>query len=111
MSSSMMFLSPRSYQVKMSVKTPSGWIQLRSDCANGYLYNGWYRLRIEKNGAAAMNYSLSRSGVGVTDLISCQNLGSPFSSLARVEWCSTLNPVVSPIIFWDEHTVSLISIS
>jgi uncharacterized repeat protein (TIGR01451 family) len=99
------------YQVKMSVKTPSGWIQLRSDCPNGYLYNGWYRLRIEKNGAVAMNYSLSRSGVGVTDLISCQNLGSPFSSLARVEWRSTLNPVVSPIIFWDEHTVSLISVS
>ena len=100
-----------SYQVKMSVKTSTGWVQLRSDYENGYLYNGWYKLRIEKNGASAMNYSLMRNGVGVTDLITCQGLGSPFSSLARVEWCSTQNPVVSPIVFWDEHTVSLISIT
>ncbi|HWR27935.1 MAG TPA: DUF11 domain-containing protein [Candidatus Thermoplasmatota archaeon] len=99
------------YQVKMSVKTPTGWVQLHSDYENGYLYNGWYKLRIEKNGNTAMNYSLMRNGVGVTDLISCQGLGSPFSSLAQVKWCSTLNPVVSPIVFWDEHTVSLISIS
>jgi uncharacterized repeat protein (TIGR01451 family) len=99
------------YQVKMDVKTPNGWVQLRSDFENGYLYNGWYKLRIEKNGDTAMNYSLTRNGVGVTDLITCQGLGSPFSSLARIEWCSTLNPVVSPIIFWDEHTVSLIPIS
>jgi uncharacterized repeat protein (TIGR01451 family) len=99
------------YQVKMSIKTPSGWVQLDSDYANGYLYNGWYKLRIEKNGDAAMNYSLSRSGGGVTDFVTGQGLGSSFSNLARVEWYSTYNPVVSPIIFWDEHTVSLISIS
>lgn len=105
--------APRSscYQVKMSIKTPSGWVQLHSDYANGYLYNGWYKLRIEKNGDAAMNYSLSRSGVGMTDFVTGQGLGSSFSDLARVEWYSTRNPVVSPIVFWDEHTVSLISIS
>jgi uncharacterized repeat protein (TIGR01451 family) len=99
------------YQVKLSYKTPTGWVQLHSDYTNGYLYNGWYKLRIEKNGEAAMNYSLSRSGVGVTDFMTGQGLGSSFSDLARVEWCSTKNPVVSPIVFWDEHTVSLISIS
>ncbi len=99
------------YQVKMSIRTPSGWIQLHSDYANGYLYNGWYKLRIEKNGDTAMNYSLSRPGAGVTDLATGQGLGSSFSNLARVEWYSTRNPVVSPIVFWDEHTVSLVSIS
>jgi uncharacterized repeat protein (TIGR01451 family) len=100
------------YQVKMSIKTPSGWVQLHSDYANGYLYNGWYKLRIEKNGDAAMNYSLSRpGGVGMTDFVTGQGLGSSFSNLARVEWYSTRNPVVSPIVFWDEHTVSLVSIS
>ena len=100
-----------SYQVKMSVKTPSGWVQLHSDYQNGYLYNGWYKLRIEKNGNSAMNFSLIRNGIGVTEQVSCQGLGSPFSSLAHVEWRSTKNPVVSPIMFWDEHTVSLITIS
>jgi len=100
-----------SYQVKMSIKTPTGWVQLHSDYTNGYLYNAWYNLRIEKNGETAMNYSLSRNGVGVTDQITMQGLGSSFSNLAHVEWRSTLNPVVSPIIFWDEHSVSLISIT
>ncbi len=97
-----------SYQVKMSVKTSTGWVQLHSDYQNGYLYNGWYKLRIENYGDSAMNCSLMRNGVGITELITCQGLGSPFSSLARVEWCSTQNPVVSPIVFWDEHTVSLV---
>jgi uncharacterized repeat protein (TIGR01451 family) len=93
------------YQVKMSVKIPSGWIPLHS----GYLYNGWYKLRIEKNGDASMNYSLSGSGISVS--VPIQGLGSSFSNLARVEWYSTRDPVVSPIIFWDEHTVNLVSIS
>lgn len=100
-----------SYQVRLSVKTPSGWVQLDSDYTNGYLYNGWYKLRIEKNGDAAMNYSLSRSGVGITDSIAEQGLGASFSDLTRVEWYSTYCPVVSPIFFWDEHTVSLVTIS
>jgi uncharacterized repeat protein (TIGR01451 family) len=100
-----------SYQIQMSVKTTTGWVQLHSDYTNGYLYNGWYKLRIEKNGESAMNYSLSRSGVGMTDSITEQGLGSSFNNLTRVEWYSTCNPVVSPIIFWDEHTVSLVTIS
>jgi uncharacterized repeat protein (TIGR01451 family) len=99
-----------SYQVKMSVKTPTDWVQLRSDYSNGNLYNGWYKLRIEKNGNSGMNISLMRNGIGVTELITCQDLGSSFCDLARVEWSSTQNPVVSPIVFWDEHTVSLVTL-
>ena len=100
-----------SYQVKMSVKTPTGWVPVRSDYPNGYLYNGWYKLQIERNGDSAINVSLMRNGIGVTELITCPGLGSSFSDLAHVEWRSTQNPVVSPIVFWDEHTVSLIEIS
>ena len=99
------------YQVKMSVKTPSGWSQLDSDYTNGYLYNGWYHLRIQKNGVSMVNYTLTRKDGGVTDSLTCQTLGSPFSSLASVEWYSTKDPVVSPIIFWDEHSVILYSLS
>ena len=99
------------YQIKLSYKTPTGWVQLHSDYSNGYLYNGWYKLRIEKNGDAAMNYTLSRAGVGVTDFVTGQGLGSPFSSLARVQWYATQNPVVCPIVFWDEHSVGLVSVS
>jgi uncharacterized repeat protein (TIGR01451 family) len=98
------------YQVKLSVKTPGGWMQVDSCYTNGYLYNGWYKLRIEKNGETAMNYSLSTAGLG-TDTFNAQSLGPSFSDLARVEWYSTYCPVVSPIVFWDEHTVSLVTIS
>jgi hypothetical protein len=84
---------------------------LRSDYPNGYLYNGWYKLKLERNGDSAINVSLMRNGMGVTELITCQDLGSSFSDLAHVEWRSTQNPVVSPIVFWDEHTVSLVEIS
>ena len=98
------------YQVKLSVKTPGGWMQLDSGYTNGYLYNGWYKLRIEKNGETAMNYSLSTAGLG-TNTINAQSLGPSFSDLTRVEWYSTYCPVVGPIVFWDEHTVSLVTIS
>jgi uncharacterized repeat protein (TIGR01451 family) len=98
------------YQVKLSYKAPAGWVQLSSDYTNGYLYNGWYKLRIERNGDTAMNYSLTRAGVE-TQFSTSPSLGPSFSDLSRVEWYSTQRPVVSPIIFWDEHTVSLISIS
>jgi uncharacterized repeat protein (TIGR01451 family) len=99
------------YQVKLSYKTSSSWVQLQSDYPHGYLYNGWYKLRIEKNGDGAMNYTLTRSGAGVTDFATASTLGSSFSDLTSVEWYSTQNPVVSPIVFWDEHTVSLHSLS
>jgi len=103
------------YQAKLSYDIPTGWVQLNSSHPHGYLYNGWwYKLRIEKNGDTAMNYSLSQSRKGVDAIVTDFNigqpgLGSPFSSLTRVEWYSTRNPVVCPIVFFDEHTISLIS--
>jgi uncharacterized repeat protein (TIGR01451 family) len=98
------------YQVKLSYKTPTGWEQLRSNHPNGYLYNGWYKLRIENYRDTAMNYSLTQKGAGITDAALGQpGLGAPFSSLTRIEWYSLHNPVVYPIVFWDEHTVCLVS--
>jgi uncharacterized repeat protein (TIGR01451 family) len=98
------------YQVKLSYNTPTGWVQLHSSHPNGYLYNGWYKLRIETNGGNTMNYSLIQKNVGITDFVACQpGLGSPFSNLTSVQWYSTRHPVVCPIVFFDEHTVSLLS--
>jgi uncharacterized repeat protein (TIGR01451 family) len=98
------------YAVQLSYKSPSSWVQLSSNYPNGYLYNGWYKLRIEKNGDTRANYSLSRAGA-VTDVDTNQLLGSSFSDLARVVWYSTREPVVCPIFFWDEHTIEMIPIS
>jgi len=89
----------------------NGWKRLYSDFfseySNGYLFNGWYKLRIEKNGINNVNYFLNRTGVGLVDAKAGGILDAPFSNLTSVEWTSTKNPVVCPMFFWDEHTLGL----
>jgi hypothetical protein len=96
-----------SYQVKLSFDTPSGWVQLSSDSPSGYLYNGWYKLRIEKMVGNTLQYTLEQKGHGSVDIKTGQSLGAQILNLAHVKWYSTKEPVVCPIIFWDEHTVHL----
>jgi hypothetical protein len=52
-----------SYQVKMSVKTPSGWIQLRSDCENGYLITGGIDYGLKRMVFCSSELFATRSGV------------------------------------------------
>jgi uncharacterized repeat protein (TIGR01451 family) len=85
----------------------AGWIQLTADHPGGYLYNGWYKLRIAKNGTSLIDYSLYQQGKGLVNLSTGGRLGSPFEGLATLWWRSTLNPVVCPMFFWDEHTIGL----
>jgi uncharacterized repeat protein (TIGR01451 family) len=86
----------------------TGWNRLYSDYTGGYLYNDWYKLRIEKNpNPIYINYSLSRNNVGQVDFQTGINLGTSFSDLLRVEWSNSKNPIVCPMFFWDEHTLGL----
>lgn len=83
---------------------PEGeWVKLSTDYPNGYLYNGWYKLRIEVNGTD-LDYILYRKGI-VTDRKRDGFLSSPLSELSRIEWYSTKHPVVCPILFFDEHRI------
>lgn len=110
---------PMNYVIKLTYSTPGGTHQLRSIYPDGYLYGwnseytGWYKLRIERNGATALNYTLyqkQKNGfVEHTDKETGSTLGASLASLSRVEWRSTKNPVVCPMIFWDEHTIGLTS--
>jgi uncharacterized repeat protein (TIGR01451 family) len=99
-----------SYQIQLSYHTPTGWVQLFSTDPNGYLRNGWYKLRIEKAVDNTLTYSLEEKGRGVVDTSTDPVVSAPLSNLARVEWRSTQEPVVCPIFFWDEHTVELLPI-
>jgi len=92
-----------------------GWRQLGTD-TNGYLYNNWYRLKIERIGTDNIRYILYKSGIGIIDSKEDKALtgfqltraeGSTFSNLAYIEWRSTRNPVVCPIFFWDDHKLGL----
>ncbi len=102
--------SPTNWSLALSYYD-NGWKRLYSDFfspySDGYLFNGWYKLRIEKNGEDAINYLLNRTGVGLIDAKPGGILDASFSNLATIEWSSIKNPVVCPVFFWDEHTVGL----
>jgi len=95
------------YVVKLYYWDPSsGWRLLASDYLGGYLYNGWYKLRLEKNGSN-INYLLYRAGEGLVDSKLAGQLSSPFSNLESIKWYTTEDPVVCPMMFWDEHKIGL----
>ena len=98
---------PSDYILKLYFKSSGDWIQLKTDYSDGYLYNNWYKVRIEKFGSEYINYSLYQSGKGLVDFQSQDNLGFIFSNLTRVEFRSMKNPVVCPMFFWDEHKIGL----
>lgn len=87
-----------------------GWKKLNSDFENGYLRKSWYKLRIEKISPNQITYSLDRTGVGTVDNETGSELLSTFSDFSKVEFYSTKNPTLCPMIFWDEHTLGLTSI-
>jgi len=84
----------------------NGWVQLYTD-TYGFLYNGWYKIKIERKDPGFINYSLFKEDLGIVDFKTDINLGPPFSNLASVEWSSTLDSVVCPILFWDDHKIGL----
>lgn len=87
----------------------NNWERLHTNYTGWYLYNGWYKIRIEREGGN-VSYYLYR---GTDELLDykTENLGGqlciPFSNLKRIEWSSTKNPVHCPVFFWDEHKIGL----
>ena len=85
-----------------------GWIKLNSDFSGGYLYNDWYKLRIERNNDPSyIDYYLYRSNVGLVDFKTDTNIGQIFSDLTSLEWSNSKNPILCPMFFWDEHTLGI----
>jgi len=100
---------PMDWVLKLFYWSPSnGWVRLQTDFPGEYLYNGWYKLTIEKNGPTHLNYSLYRAGKGLVDFKTDDQLSSSFSNLASIGWRNTLAPVVCPMFFWDEHRIELV---
>lgn len=85
----------------------TGWHRLYSDYHEGYLYNDWYKIRIEKNTTSTINYKLYNNH---GDLVYAKTKGliqATFSDLATIEFTSTKNPIICPLFFWDEHSIGL----
>ncbi len=107
-------LPSSNHSIKLYYLSPgtSSWVQISTIYLGGYLYNGWYRLRLEKNGINTITYKLYHD-IAHIEYLMCNHtesgLSVPFSNLAQIVWSSTKNPVVCPIIFWDEHRIGLSS--
>ncbi len=101
--------SPVNHGLELSFRSPSSsWVRLNTP-TSGYLYNNWYKINIEKNGANYINYSLYRKDMGLVDFKSDLTLEAPFTELAYIEWSNTKEPVVCPMFFWDDHRLGLIN--
>ena len=103
-------IKPMNWTLELYYWNPTnGWNRLSSDFQGGYLGNSWYKLRIEKNGATKINYSISRPIRENVDFATAGQLAAPFSDFARAEWISTTNPnpAVCPMFFFDEHKIGL----
>lgn len=98
---------PSEYIIKLYYKSSGEWIQIKSNFPGGYLYNGWYKIRINKYGNNNINYSLFQNGNMLVYSDTGNILGSSFSNLSSIVWSCTKNPVVCPILFWDEHRLGL----
>jgi len=102
--------------VKLYFWSPStaSWKQLET--SSGYLYNHWYTLNIEILDEFHLRYSLYMQGIGIVDtkddlsmyeLITSYLPGSYKSNLAYIKWENSMNPIVCPMFFWDEHIIEL----
>ena len=74
-----------------------------------YLYNGWYKLRIERNGTEYLRYIIERSDGSEMFNVTDNKLSDEFSNIDRIEFYSTKEPIICPMFFWDEHKVGLIN--
>ena len=84
------------------------WWPLESEYVGGYLFDAWYKLRIQQNGTSNIDYLLYQAGTGLIDQQQSGCFSTIFTHLTSIEWSSTQNPAVSPMIFWDEHKIGLI---
>jgi uncharacterized repeat protein (TIGR01451 family) len=69
-----------------------------------YLSNGFYRLQIIDGGNDTQYYLYSEEE-GFNNMISID--GQSFSGLDKLEWSSSKNAVVCPMLFWDDHIIEL----
>jgi len=101
--------NPTDYVLKIYyLRSSGGWTLLRSNYPGGYFFNGWYKLRLEKNDTNTINYRVYQNGIGAVDYKQDEALNSlSLTDLSKVTWLSTKEPVVCPMFFWDDHKIGI----
>ena len=75
--------------------------------SGNYLYNDWYKLRIEEDDSQNLEYYLTKAGEGQVAFATGNKLDANFSTLTTLKWESLTNAVICPLFFWDEHVIGL----
>jgi uncharacterized repeat protein (TIGR01451 family) len=101
---------PTEWILRLFYWSPSynDWEQILSNYSGGYLFNDWYKLRIEKNQEGDLVYTLEMADDDYNFTITDDPLPASFTDLKKVEFYSNLNPPACPIFFWDEHKLGLV---
>lgn len=101
---------PLDWLVKMYYYDPTiGWMRLETNYTGWYLYNGWYKIRIEKNQQSNLVYSLYQGSSELVDQKTGIKFPHTFTDIATIEFSSTEDPLQCPMFIWDEHKVGLIN--
>ncbi|MEF8879893.1 MAG: hypothetical protein V5A64_05840 [Candidatus Thermoplasmatota archaeon] len=83
----------------------NGWKQLQSSYTGWYLHNNWYKIQIEKTETNTLKYSLYQKNDGKVDVGYADMSTGSFKDLSSIEFSSNENPIMTPIFFWDDHTL------
>ena len=97
---------PTTYLPSLSILSTEGYQHIASSHPGGYLHTGWYQLTLELYNTYQLNVTLREAGAGIT-YNNTISLSRPFHSLEAIKWHSTKDPIICPMIFWDEHTIGL----
>jgi hypothetical protein len=108
---------PVDYLIKLYYWSPltASWKQLYNGMQD-YLYNGWYRIKIDVVNEFYLKYSLYKKDIGLVnsredlsmDPLFIQYIpGSTDSNLVYIKFYTMENPMICPMIIWDDHRIEL----
>jgi uncharacterized repeat protein (TIGR01451 family) len=88
------------------------WIQIKNNSDdNGFLYNDWYTLNITLEHTGMITYQLHRKDHLFATKTDIAYSSTPFSKLSKIEWYTEDDPIVCPMLFFDEHILYLLPLS
>lgn len=85
----------------------TGWQAFDTNWLKNYLYNGWYKLRIEKDQNQNLVYYLYQGDDELLDMQTGTKFPHTFTDLKTIEFSSSYDPLQCPMFFWDEHRIGL----
>lgn len=89
------------------------WITIKSEdpADKGFLYNDWYTLNITREPNGLMRYQLHKQNQLFATKTDTAYSATSFSQLSKIAWYTLDDPIVCPMLFFDEHILYLLPLS